>query len=502
MKKHDEILELLVEFVLGELSEEQAGEVREHLAGCGLCAVEVERLRAVLDCAEQMKGRVDEAVFVSAREKLIERIESSKGETLTGSKIRRRWIMQSKFAKWAVAAVVIVGAFVGLSLLGVSPDGSSIAWASLADHIERFKTVTYSMHMTMKGIPGMPKDKTMEMEQRMTMSSGYGMRTDTITEGKVVSRTYVLFADKSMISIMPEQKKFMRVILTDELSEQMQKNSYDPKECITGIMKVDYIELGRKEIDGVQVEGIETNDPKMMGGMLKNYMIRLWVDVETSLPVRMEIEYNLDDSGMEMKAVVDNYKWDVELDESEFAYTIPADYEEMATVKMPEMNAEAAIEGFKELISVNPDKFPETLNLMDVIMDTGKARHKQQKQERRARKKAVKEAEAAGIDPNTLPEVQREKDRKANKKKMVEEMMGKQMKVQGLCMFYMQLATKDKDPAYYGDRITPADTDAVLMRWLNDEGGYHVIFGDLSIGDFSPEELGEMEAKLPELPLE
>ena len=77
--------------------------------------------------------------------------------------------------------------------------------------------------------------------------------------------------------------------------------------------------------------------------------------------------------------------------------------------------------------------------------------------------------------------------------------MGKQMKMQGLCMFYMHLVTEDKDPAYYGDRITPADTDAILMRWVNDDGGYSVIFGDLSVGDFTPEELAEMEAKLPEL---
>jgi hypothetical protein len=62
----------------------------------------------------------------------------------------------------------------------------------------------------------------------------------------------------------------------------------------------------------------------------------------------------------------------------------------------------------------------------------------------------------------------------------------------------MTLVQEKKDPAYYGDRITPADTDMILMRWQNDIDGYTVIFGDLSTGDFTAEEVGEMEAKLPE----
>jgi len=68
--------------------------------------------------------------------------------------------------------------------------------------------------------------------------------------------------------------------------------------------------------------------------------------------------------------------------------------------------------------------------------------------------------------------------------------------IQSLGMFQMKLVQEKKDPAYYGDQVTPENTDAVLMRWKNDEGTYTVIFGDLSTVDMEYEDLVKIEPQV------
>lgn len=503
MIDHNEIQELLTAFALGELSSEESGIVAEHLTQCELCRLGVESIRLVLECACQMSEvSVDENMCVSAKEGLMSSLLPAKTETETvagpkGHAIRWRTIMQSKVTKFAAAAVLILGVFLGLYALGISPDGSSVAWASLAQHVEQIKTVTYRMHMTMKGMPGLPKDKMMEVDQVMTMSSDYGMKMEMMMDGKVMSQMYMPIAGQSIITLMPEQKMFMKITLTDEMQKKTEQQSYDPREVVAGFMGTEYMEIGRKEINGVVVEGVETNNSIFAGMPFNIIKGQLWVDVNTDLPVllEMQIEMKTGDAVISTTMVIDSFQWNIELDESEFICDIPEDYEEMPEMKIPEMNAEAAIEGFKLLTEIKDGKFPKTLNMMDIISDASEFSMKKLTQERQAREKTIEEAEAAGIDPNTIPGFQPEK-----KQQVIQgELANNMLKIQGICVFNMGLVQEKKDPAYYGDRITPADSEMILMRWQNDKGGYTVIFGDLSTGDFSAEEVGEMEAKLPEI---
>ena len=67
------------------------------------------------------------------------------------------------------------------------------------------------------------------------------------------------------------------------------------------------------------------------------------------------------------------------------------------------------------------------------------------------------------------------------------------MPMQGLGMFYMTLVQDKKDPAYYGNQLTPDDVDAVLMRWKLDNGKYKVVFGDLSTVEMEYEDMITIE---------
>lgn len=502
MSDHNEIKELLAAYALGDLGTDQARTVAEHVDQCESCKQELESIRLVLDCAGQMsKVSVDEDTCISAKDRLLSTLSPKQTQTAPAEKaktIKWRTIMQSKVTKFAAAAVVIFGAFLGMYMLGISPDGSGVAWASLAEHVQKIQTVTYKMNMTMKGLPGMPKDKAMEMTQTVSMSSEYGMKMEMHMEGKLVTQGYMPFDGESMVTLMPAEKKYMRVTLTDELREQMQKDSYDPKKMVAGFMDVDHTNLGFKEIDGILVEGIEVSDPEAVGNVFPNFIGRMWVDVETDLPVLIEMEMD-GANGMQMKGVMTDFRWGIKLGEKDFVCTIPEDYEEMAKVVMPEMNPATAVEGLKMLMEIYDGKFPKSLNMMDLMQDVSKYRVEETQQELQAKKdaykKAVDQAKAAGKDPNTIPQVKSEIS-----KEMQQKMVDDQMKMQGVCMFYMKLIQEKKDPAYYGDRVTPDDADMILMRWLNDKGGYTVIYGDLKQADLTPEELVEVEALMPEPP--
>ncbi len=73
----------------------------------------------------------------------------------------------------------------------------------------------------------------------------------------------------------------------------------------------------------------------------------------------------------------------------------------------------------------------------------------------------------------------------------IQRMVGLQM----VGVFFGGLTSEDKDPAYYGDTVTAADVDKVLLRWKLDDGQYRVIYGDLRIEDVSAEKLAELEAE-------
>jgi len=313
------------------------------------------------------------------------------------------------------------------------------------------------------------------------------------------------------------------------------------------IMDCEHIELGRKSIDGIEVEGLETTDPKYSGGMFEDIVARIWVDVETGWPILMEMDGVMDspigEGLIEVNAIMDSFEWDVDVDPAEFVPDIPEDYSEFANYEMPKMDAEAAIEGLKKFAELT-GHYPEKLNLMSMIKEFQKVKSEKEKQSKGPSKSklilaSIKELNQKLILPEGTPEnmsqkeleelrERRAKARDHGKKIMEEitklnneltaewdaerekfenrdmsfdmnEMMKEMMPIQSLGMFYMQLIQKDKDPHYYGDRVEPGDGEQILMVWKGDEGNYEVIYGDLTSAVLSPDQLPQLDDMSQEL---
>ena len=371
-------------------------------------------------------------------------------------------IMKSRITQLAAAAVIIIAVVVGIYQFGSSVEG--VAWGEVVDNVEQTQTFMFRGWTSATGLPNVPKEKAFESEMAVYGSSEYGTRVETYMDGNVATIMYMLPAEKVMISVMPQQKKYMRMLLTQELTTKMRQQGQDPRDMVRRFLSVEYTELGRDTIEGIEVEGIEVDDPRAWGGMFESFVGRLWVDVETDLPVRIEMEVSHDEQ-VQQKMVMDQFQWGVELDAGFFEPNIPPDYSLIAEVEMPGLKDEGkAVQGLRAFAEITDGRYPSSMTMMAIMQETGKA------------------LKSMGIDPSGEPSQEE-----------TQKMMDKMMVLQAPYLFYVQLVEENKDPAYYGDTVTADDVDAVLMRWKISDDQYRVILGDLTTENVSAEELVELE---------
>lgn len=401
----------------------------------------------------------------------------------------RRIIMKSPLAKLAIAAAVTVACITGLVMW--TGTGSGIALADVLTRLQQVRVYMYQMSSTTTGLVVNDKSLEQEMQGTVLMSQGLGMKmtmkmdmgiTDPNAPEPMLQEMYMLPQQKRMVTLIPGQKMYMQIDLDDALFQETQKQNNDPSAMVEQILKCDYASLGRSTIDGIEVEGFQTTDPNYLGGMMGAVDVKIWVDVETQLPVRSEMDMTLDmqmgptPRPMQVHVVVYNFQWDVSVDASEFEPIIPDDYTTLAggPIKMPAFSEETAIQGLKLCADLS-GAYPKKLDMMTLMSQIGKPRD--------ANEPAAKQ----------LFEMDDDLTQEEQVKKLVDVMMP----IQAIGTFYRTLIQGEKDPAYYGDIVTPEDEDQVLMRWKVSDTEYRVIFGSLHVETVTADVLAELENSLP-----
>ena len=369
----------------------------------------------------------------------------------------RRILMKSSFTKFALAASVIFAVALGL-FFGIG--GGSIALAQVAEKLEQISSFSYKIHTSMKGLPGMPAGQKMKMEGEILISSPVGLRMTTTTDGKLAMTGIMNFAENTMITLMPEMKQYMRVTLTDELLTQAKRSNGDPKFMVEEFLKSDYTDLGRSLIDGVEVQGFESDNPAVTGGSFKNSVARIWVDVNTGFPFRMTIDGEGLQEGSAINLLVDQFEWNVPCDPEMFSLVIPEGYTSMGDITLKGLaNGEELIEAIKFFQELSGGRFPKSLNTLDLsqeLVDLNKATAKAPTTLKECRKKSSN-------SPSPAPTT--------------------------------RCSDPRADPKYYGDTVQPGEADKVLVRWKTPEGQYRVIYGDLRSEEVTAERLAELEAQ-------
>lgn len=237
---------------------------------------------------------------------------------------KRSTIMKSPVTRLAVAAVVLVAALVGIGLFGGSP--ASVAWGEVARKVEASRSVAFR-RMQSRTDPN----------YSMSYLSATHSRTDKYEAGRITVSHYLNFETMTASSVYHTDKHYWRDAPLGRQNAQEHDQMSDPKWLVKSLLSCEHRELGRKTIDGVACEGLETTDPTVFGGDLPvppgdiTMQVQLWVSVETSYPVLCEGTATLRMNGQTRTRqwVLDQFRWDAELDPPIFEPNIPPDYTEI-----------------------------------------------------------------------------------------------------------------------------------------------------------------------------
>jgi len=379
-----------------------------------------------------------------------------------------RTIMRSRITRLAAAAVIVLAVILAVSFFHRT---SGIVWAEVIQRLGEIKTVSYRIAADIKGMQGTPEGYTTHMTQDVAVSYEQGaVRIDSALQlpgGTRRSQTYLLFEDGVAITVIPDQKKYFKVTISDEQMQKMGEENGDPVTVLKALLEHPYTTLGHETIDGVAAWGIQVSDPKLGtkmgsfvgGGMFDETTVQLWVDRKHELPVRIHATGSSKDGRASMGMVYDRFQWDIQIDPARLKPEIPADYELVAQGRW-----EAGKEG------------EEIIDVLRLFVDY-----------------------ADGIYPTSLKTVTVVNALAPALKKRLstkpgQELIARLMKVDRVGMMYTTLERDGKDPAYYGDRVSAASPRAVLFRWKIDDRTYRVVFGDLSTEDVSADKLIQLEA--------
>ncbi len=378
----------------------------------------------------------------------------------------------SRIGKWAVAATIAVCVLGGLWTFTRT---GNVSWAEVQQRIAQVQAVAYTLHATATGLDQMPEGQTVEARIETTQSADGCTRIDTYMDDQVVSQSCVLPDDGVFITLWTGLEQYSVIELTDAIVEDIRASSGDPRGMVEDFLQSSYTSLGQSEIDGVTVEGLESHTvmPKAsflcgpVGQRLSvvpdstgKVLAQLWVDVATGWPVELTVDVTGADGIQNTHLVFDNFQWNVEVDRNALALEIPENYRHLSTVNLAQIDSgEQVIEGLAYFAEISGGKYPTELTPVAIVSEIG----------------PIYEASVTGSGPPL------ELD---------------DAKIIGLKMaaaHISALADDGYDPVYYGDTVTAADADKVLLRWRLPNGQYQVIFGDLQTTEVTPAELAALE---------
>ena len=196
----------------------------------------------------------DDAIDCTHKDLLEQKLLLNFNAAQTRHANRWRFVMSSTMVRFAAAAVILIAVFFGLQLL----DGtSSTIWAQVRDQVAAAKAVIYKARVDIT-----ENGKPVQLRIEATLADEHGTRMDTYMGKQLLGRSFTLADKKSHISIFPAQKKYIEV----ELTEENRIENGDPKLIVEAFLQGDYKKLGSRKINGLTVEGIQSNDVSPTSG--------------------------------------------------------------------------------------------------------------------------------------------------------------------------------------------------------------------------------------------
>jgi hypothetical protein len=239
-----------------------------------------------------------------------------------------RTIMRNPIARLAVAAAILIALGLGVWAFISTGSHSSVVWAQVADRVDASGGFIYRTRTIQKQANW---DQPHEFASMTYNSPGHGVRIEGI-EGDA-SDSYINYEEGTQVILNHAAKHYIQRTLPPRPAgaEAEPPAGAMAKAMILPFTAGAYKEIGRRTLDGVQAEGIETHGFAGFGGnfQVDSQTSRLWVSVETGYPVLVEHEVVGNNGTIEIKTILDQFQWDVALDPAQFKTVIPPGYRRM-----------------------------------------------------------------------------------------------------------------------------------------------------------------------------
>lgn len=349
--------------------------------------------------------------------------------------------MKSKITKFAVAAAIIIVVLIGIHYSGGSIDGANVAWADVMEQISSFRpyACTNTVH-----------DEGAQISYRR-------MRLSLTQRREIRSNGVILVFDLSIpksLTLIPEKKHAIEQ--TYDMSPATDPDIFRMANSMQNAPSGSNVqEVNIREIDGHVAKGFrskgEYND------------ITIWADMQTKLPVRVEIIH----VKTGRKIIISEFEFDVDFDESLFSTTPPEGYtvEKIGKGEVSELTKfkrstteEDLVEGLRALAIFLDGRFPPEIELEKI---------------RTTLKEYIKQ--------NNLSDSEVEKRLAPVSEKYTK------------AYWYIRLLKGEMEVSdfhYVGKGIKLGDSETPVIWWIpKDSETYRVIYGDLSVADVAPENL-------------
>jgi len=214
-----------------------------------------------------------------------------------------RIIMNAKTTKFAAAAVIIIGVFVGINQFGGSIDGASVVWGQVVEQLNNYTKYKCRQKVVREEGPEYP---TMDV-YHLNLS----LRRQEVEDGSI-HIIDMRGTDAITVELYPDQKK---ATVTKLLGFGPRK---DPHiiEMVKRFEQESTERLGTKKQDGKVLHGFR-HQPNEFNDFT------VWVDAETKLPVEIELKH----LNRGQTIFLDEFEFDFELDASAFSTVVPDGYE-------------------------------------------------------------------------------------------------------------------------------------------------------------------------------
>ena len=339
-----------------------------------------------------------------------------------------RIIMKNRTIRFTTAAVVLIAAALTISHLGGSPVGTSVTFAQVMDQIREFRSYAYTQTTSYHDT-----DKTVV---RRFMILNRHQRREEFPDGTVRIFDYSR-EPVGMLQLNPDTKGALWKTYPDQQTKPINSDKLETLRRFEERPDIYMVEdRGVLEMDG------DTTKCFHVPGELNIYT--LWVDIETKLPVRIELEHPT----LKHTLIMTEFDFAPSFDKTQFDRVPPEGY--------AFSNETHLLDGLRFLAKFLGGAFPKAVEWPKIQQQV---RTYAQENNLEISPVQLKEMRAA-IGP-------------------LNEYVGR-----------LRSSPESFDLHYVGDGIRLGETETVIL-WYRPEGtsSYRVVYGDLRAEDAAPEDL-------------